>query len=74
VPGSGYNEITQVLNVNGSSCKTKLLVPNTGGDVNFAYIKKYVVGKSEDVGGAGQQNYPNDNLYDATGRNVPGVC
>ena len=30
------------------------------GDQNFAYIKKYVVGKSEDVGGAAQQNYPNN--------------
>ncbi|MEO6328870.1 MAG: RagB/SusD family nutrient uptake outer membrane protein [Ginsengibacter sp.] len=61
LPGATYNEITQVLNVNGTSVKQKLVVPNTGGDVNFAYIKKYVVGKAEDVGGAAaQQNYPND--------------
>lgn len=60
LPGANYNEITQVLNVNGTSVKQKLVVPNTGGDVNFAYIKKYVVGKSEDVGGAAQQNYPNN--------------
>jgi len=60
LPGATYNEITQVLNVNGNSVAQKLVVPNTSGDVNFAYIKKYVVGKSQDVGGAAQQNYPND--------------
>lgn len=60
LPGANYPEITQVLNVSGTSVTQKLVVPNTGGDVNFAYIKKYVVGKSQDVGGAAQQNYPND--------------
>ena len=61
LPGANYNEITQALNVNGVTVKQKLEVPNTSGDVNFAYIKKYVVGKSEDLGGsAAQQNYPND--------------
>ena len=60
LPGFSYPEITQVLNVNGTSVKQKLIVPNTSGDQNFAYIKKYVVGKSEDVGGAAQQNYPNN--------------
>jgi hypothetical protein len=60
LPGASYPEITQVLNVNGTSVKQKLVVPNTSGDPNFAYIKKYVVGKSEDVGGAAQQNYPNN--------------
>lgn len=60
LPGANYPEITQVLNVNGTSVTQRLVVPNTGGDVNFAYIKKYVVGKSQDVGGAAQQNYPND--------------
>ncbi|HVG14822.1 MAG TPA: RagB/SusD family nutrient uptake outer membrane protein [Chitinophagaceae bacterium] len=60
LPGASYPEITQALNVNGASVKQKLVVPNTSGDVNFAYIKKYVVGKSEDVGGAAQQVYPND--------------
>ncbi|MDB5207477.1 MAG: RagB/SusD domain protein [Flavisolibacter sp.] len=61
LPGATYNEITQTvpLTVNASG-KQKLVVPNTGGDVNFAYIKKYVVGKSEDVGGAAQQYYPNN--------------
>ena len=56
LPGASYPEITQAL----STGKQKLVVPNTSGDVNFAYVKKYVVGKSEDVGGAAQQNYPND--------------
>jgi hypothetical protein len=60
LPGATYNEITQVLNVGGNSVTQKLVVPNTGGDPNFAYIKKYVVGKSQDVGGAAQQNYPNN--------------
>ncbi len=60
LPGANYPEITQVLNVSGVSVTQKLVVPNTSGDVNFAYIKKYVVGKSQDVGGAAQQNYPND--------------
>jgi hypothetical protein len=60
LPGANYNEITQVLNVGGTSVTQKLVVPNTSGDVNFAYIKKYVVGKSQDVGGAAQQNYPNN--------------
>ncbi len=60
LPGASYPEITQVLNVGGNSVTQKLIVPNTSGDVNFAYIKKYVVGKSQDVGGAAQQNYPND--------------
>src|SRR5688500_19564522 len=56
LPSTSYPEITQAL----STGKQKLVVPNTSGDVNFAYVKKYVVGKSEDVGGAAQQNYPND--------------
>lgn len=61
LPGANYPEITQVLNVNGSSVKQKLVVPNTSGDVNFAYIKKYVVGRAEDLGGsAAQQVYPNN--------------
>jgi len=57
LPGASYPEITQVL----AGVKQKLIFPNNGGDVNFASIKKYVVGKAEDVGGqAAQQNYPND--------------
>lgn len=61
LPGFTYNEITQTVPAaTNSSLKQKLVVPNTGGDVNFAYVKKYVVGKAEDVGGAQQQVYPND--------------
>jgi hypothetical protein len=61
LPGANYPEITQTVptTVNPAG-KQKLIVPNTGSDPDFAYIKKYVVGKSEDVGGAAQQNYPND--------------
>ena len=61
LPGANYPEITQTVpaTVNPAG-KQKLIVPNTSGDVNFASIKKYVVGKSEDVGGAQQQNYPNN--------------
>lgn len=61
LPGASYNEITQTVPATvNPSLKQKLIVPNTSGDVNFASVKKYVVGKSEDVGGAGQQNYPNN--------------
>ncbi|MDO9373571.1 MAG: RagB/SusD family nutrient uptake outer membrane protein [Bacteroidota bacterium] len=57
LPGASYPEITQAL----PTGKQKLIFPNNGGDVTFASIKKYVVGKAEDVGGqAAQQNYPND--------------
>ncbi|RYY61640.1 MAG: RagB/SusD family nutrient uptake outer membrane protein [Chitinophagaceae bacterium] len=57
LPGFNYPEITQVL----AGVKQKLVFPNAGGDVNFASVKKYVVGKAEDVGGqAAQQNYPNN--------------
>jgi hypothetical protein len=61
LPGFVYPEITQTVPVTTNPAgKQDLVVPNTSGDVNFAYIKKYVVGKSEDVGGAAQQNYPNN--------------
>lgn len=56
LPGFSYPEITQVTN----NVEQRLVIPNTSGDQNFAYIKKYVVGKSKDVGGAAQQNYPNN--------------
>jgi hypothetical protein len=57
LPGASYPEITQLL----ATGKQKLIFPYTAGDVNFASIKKYVVGKAEDVGGqAAQQNYPHD--------------
>ncbi len=61
LPGFTYPEITQSVPVaTNPAGKQDLVIPNTSGDVNFAYIKKYVVGKSEDVGGAQQQNYPNN--------------
>src|SRR5688572_3303559 len=61
LPGFSYPEITQAVPVTVNPAgKQKLVVPNTSGDVNFASIKKYVVGKSEDVGGAQQQVYPNN--------------
>jgi hypothetical protein len=61
LPGFHYPEITQTVPVTVNPAgKQKLVVPNTSGDVNFASIKKYVVGKSEDVGGAQQQYYPNN--------------
>ncbi len=57
LPGAFYQEITQVT----GGVKTKLTYPFTGTDNNFLAIKKYVVGKAEDVGGqAASQNYPND--------------
>ncbi len=57
LPGASYPEITQTLN----GVDQKLIFPYVTGDVNFASIKKYVVGKAKDVGGqAAQQDYPND--------------
>ena len=57
MPGASYPEITQTL----KGVDQKLVFPYVTGDVNFASIKKYVVGKAKDVGGqAASQNYPND--------------
>ena len=57
LPGSSYPEITQILN----GVDQKLVFPYVTGDVNFASIKKYVIGKAKDVGGqAASQDYPND--------------
>ncbi|WP_207495789.1 RagB/SusD family nutrient uptake outer membrane protein [Aridibaculum aurantiacum] len=57
LPGAHYPEITQTLN----GVDQRLIFPYVAGDVNFASIKKYVVGKAEDVGGeAASQNYPNN--------------
>jgi starch-binding outer membrane protein, SusD/RagB family len=57
LPGANYPEITQTLN----NVDQRLIFPYVVGDVNFASIKKYVVGKAKDVGGqAAQQNYPNN--------------
>lgn len=62
LPGASYPEITQAVPATvNPALKQKLIFPWVTGDVNFASIKKYVVGKAEDVGGqAAQQNYPND--------------
>lgn len=57
LPGAFYPEITQTLN----GVDQDLVFPFVDQDVNFASIKKYVVGKAKDVGGkAAQQNYDND--------------
>ncbi len=57
LPGATYPEITQTLN----NVNQKLVFPFANQDVNFASIKKYVVGQARDVGGqAAQQNYPNN--------------
>ena len=62
LPGAVYPEITQTvpLTVNPAG-KQELVFPYVSGDVNFASIKKYVMGKAEDLNGqAAQQDYPND--------------
>lgn len=57
LPGSFYPEITQTLD----GVDQDLVFPYVDQDVNFASVKKYVVGKAKDVGGkAAQQNYDND--------------
>lgn len=57
LPGAYYPEITQLTN----GVKQKLTFPFTGTDQNFLSIKKYVIGKAEDVGGqAASQVYPNN--------------
>lgn len=57
LPGAAYPEITQTLN----GVNQKLVFPYITGDVNFASIKKYVIGKAVDVEGeAAQQVYPNN--------------
>lgn len=59
LPGAYYPEITQSLH--NPEGKQKLIFPYKTGDINFASIKKYVTGKSEDVGGqSAKQNYGND--------------
>lgn len=57
LPGASYPEITQSLN----GANQKLVFPNAGGDVNYASIKKYVVGKPADLGVPVEpQRYPNN--------------
>ncbi len=62
LPGTSYPEITQTVPVTVNPAgKQKLIFPFTGTDFNFASIKKYVIGKAEDVNGqAASQYYPND--------------
>ncbi len=58
IPGAYYPEITQTLN----GIKQKLVFPFVNGDVNFASIKKYIIGRPDDVGGLAlvPQRYPNN--------------
>lgn len=57
LPGAHYSEITQTR----EGQDQELVFPFVDQDVNFASIKKYVVGQAKDVGGkAAQQNYDND--------------
>ena len=57
LPGASYPEITQKLN----GVNQKLVFPYITGDVNFASVKKYVIGKSEDLGfNVEPQRYPNN--------------
>ena len=57
LPGAYYPEITKLT----GGVKEKLTYPFTGTDQNFLAIKKYVIGRAEDVGGqAASQDYPND--------------
>jgi len=57
LPGAYYPEITQTLN----GADQKLVFPFLNQDVNFASIKKYVVGKAADLGVPIQaQRYPNN--------------
>ncbi|MEO8403717.1 MAG: RagB/SusD family nutrient uptake outer membrane protein [Chitinophagaceae bacterium] len=57
LPGANYPEITQTTN----GVTQKLVFPYVNGDVNFASIKKYVVGKAVDLGiPVEAQRYPNN--------------
>jgi hypothetical protein len=57
LPGTQYPEITQTVN----GVNQKLLFPYQNQDVNFASVKKYVVGKSADLGILVEaQRYPNN--------------
>ena len=57
LPGASYPEITQTTN----GVTQKLIFPYVNGDVNFASIKKYVVGKAVDLGiPVEPQRYPNN--------------
>ena len=58
LPGYRYPEISQSGSIDPSG---KLIFPYVNGDVNFASVKKYVVGKAADVGvPVTAQHYPNN--------------
>lgn len=65
MPGFHYPEITRIYrDAAGKEVKEKLTFPAPAGnaDASFASIKKYVVGKAEDLGGqATGQRYPHNN-------------
>jgi starch-binding outer membrane protein, SusD/RagB family len=57
LPGTLYPEITQTVN----NVNQKLIFPYNNQDVNFASVKKYVVGKAIDLGiPVEAQRYPNN--------------
>jgi starch-binding outer membrane protein, SusD/RagB family len=57
LPGTLYPEITQTVN----GVNQKLVFPYSNQDVNFASVKKYVVGKAADLGiPVEAQRYPNN--------------
>ncbi|RDV16155.1 RagB/SusD family nutrient uptake outer membrane protein [Pontibacter diazotrophicus] len=64
LPGFHYPEISQtVRDADGTERMQELIFPAPApdGDASFANVKKYVVGKSEDVGGQSiTQRYPNN--------------
>ncbi|MCJ8165878.1 RagB/SusD family nutrient uptake outer membrane protein [Pontibacter sp. E15-1] len=64
LPGFHYPEISQtVRDSEGKQSEQELIFPSPGADSDrsFASIKKYVVGKADDLGGmATTQRYPND--------------
>lgn len=64
LPGFTYPEITQTVeDENGNEVNQDLVFENPGDDAetSFASIKKYVVGKAEDLDGeAATQRYPNN--------------
>ena len=59
MPGASYPEITQTMT---GGVKQKLVFPYVNGDVNFASMKKYIIGTPADVGGLAlsPQRYPNN--------------
>lgn len=64
LPGFEYPEITQTVNINGEETTQDLVFPAPAATADNSYvsIKKYVVGKAQDVmpEGAFTQRYPNN--------------